>query len=392
MSIDKFNAHFNTKWVLSADNMGDVLGDLAKAVRLSPEPRYLCPASSPIPGLPMIPKDAEERVFGYKMYLETPWGWARRADTPYYDYRYLSHYPLYQIVSNPRLPNEGKSYAALPAAVIPEPGYATLDATTGAVSVYTGKFDENTSTDIETLIPVWDSRISVNAVYGQSGNILNKIKRGLQQQGLAVFPTALLVKVSPSQYPWHKHGLPAQPAHIANDEVSVAMTGFAVNHDDQLAYVSLVGHKTACRSIWGSLNTSHRRRLVMEIPGHSLLRVTSTHNYASFSQSLESNGLYHLTIVNKNAFASPAVDESYCITPWVDDDAADRAFATRLDALLPIGIEPEWGQRLRQVGLQQGIVECCATGGDVQHAYRLKTDGWLDLVNTLLQAGQLLFS
>jgi len=95
--------------------------------------------------------------------------------------------------------------------------------------------------------------------------------------------------------------------------------------------------------------------------------------------------------VNKNAFATPAVDESYCITPWIDDDAADHAFATRLDALLPIGIEPEWGRRLRQVGLKEELVECCTAGGDIQHAYRLKEKGWLDLVNDLLQAGQLAF-
>jgi len=372
------------------DSLGPMLQELTEVVSKAPEPRYLCAADQVIPGLPMIPKGASQEFFNYRRYLETPWGWVQKSTFASYEYKYLSYFGgLYQLVSDPVLPQE-KSYAALPAATIPELGYATLDVTTGAAAVYTGDF--NDGADMATLTPVWDGQILTHDLRNRSdqNDIMRDIRQGLQRQSIAVYPTDLLVKVSPSQYPWHSGGLPTPTARISNNEVNVAITGYALNDDKQLVYVSLIGHKTACRSIWGSLSTSHRRVLTLEVPGRSF-RVTSTHNYASFSQPLGDNGQYRLTIVHKNAFANPAVDESYCVTPWMDDDATDHAFATRLDALLPIGIKPEWGKRLRHAGLEQGLVECCYAGGDVQHAYRLKEDGWFDIVNDLLQAGELAF-
>ena len=391
MSTDKFKAHFDTNWVCAFnDSLGPMLQELTEVVSKAPEPRYLCSADQVIPGLPMIPANANQEFFNYRRYLETPWGWAKKSVFPYYEYHFLSYFGgLYQLVSDPVLPQE-KSYAALPAATIPELGYAALDVITGAVTVYTGNHDNGA--DIATLTPVWDGQIPTHSLrcHSEQREVMRDIRQGLQRQNIAVYPTDLLVKVSPSQYPWYKGGLPSPTARIANHEVSVAIVGYALNDDKQLVYVSLIGHKTACRSIWGSLSTSHRRVLTLDVPGRDF-RVTSAHNYACFSQPLGDNGQYRLTIVHKNAFAAPAVDESYCITPWIDDDATDCAFATRLDALLPIGIKLEWGKCLRQAGLQQGLVECCFAGGDVLHAYRLKEDGWLDLVNDLLQAGELAF-
>ena len=154
-----------------------------------------------------------------------------------------------------------------------------------------------------------------------------------------------------------------------------------------MVYLSFVGHKTATRSIWGSLNTMHQRKLTLDAPGlHTT--VVSSHNYATYTASVDADtGLLRMQIVDRRALAADVEDRAYLVIPrGLDAAASDSAFAVRLGAVLPIGVPAQWGSQLREVGDDLGLVRPCLCGGDVGVAYALTADAqWLDLVAGLLR-------
>lgn len=357
------------------DDVNPLLTELRRYLAQHPETPLLCSVTHPLPGLPLIPERAERVYRNYRQYLQTPWGLAGYTDIRHYQYPQLSYAGLYTLV-------EAAQDVVCPTPTVPAPSMAVVNPINGLVAVYAG---DNLEDRAEST-PVWEGKLILpdhwNAV-----DVLYQVRLALAQAGAAWYPGALYVERV--AYPWlTPEGLPTQTAYIANGEVRLPVIGYAIDpHTEALVYLSLVGHKTAARSIWGSLNTMHQRKLTLEAH-RTHTTVVSSHNYATYTASVDADtGLLRMQIVERRACAADVEDWAYLVTPpGLDAAAVNAAFAARLSAVLPIGVPAQWGGKLREAGDDLGLVRPCLFGGDVGAAYALTADEqWLDVIAGLLR-------
>ncbi len=338
----------------------------------------LCNTRNPVPGLPCV-RDEYRTVWNEqrRRYLVvTPWGLAEplySGESGFYDLYSVT--PLYRLVE----PKEG---VPAPQAQAPDSGYAVLDTVTGMTTVYL-------QADNDLSVPVHNARLNLDSLDG-GDRILRHIRYNLVQTGVPVYPTALYA-VESIPYPWETEEADFRTAHVANKEVSVPLVGYALDPaTGEVVYLHIVGHKSAARSIWATLNDGGNRKYI-NISAHRYTRGYSSHNYITYSDPVDSDlGLYRLLIVDRRAVAQEVQDRAYLLVPKGKDAGLDLAFAARLNAVLPIPILPQWGRRLRQEGIRGNLVQMCTGGGDVGAAYVITPDPrWTELVEGLVQSGEL---
>jgi hypothetical protein len=286
--------------------------------------------------------------------------------------------PVWRIV----VPDGQRPY---PGAVVPVPSVAVLDMTTGMVSVYADGSDE----------PIHHLRLGPDTLEEADGWDLAKvIRRRLCRDRIPVYPTAIYTTSRfPYPYPLVRGDRLTRAAYVANKEVGVPLAGCAVApYTEEVVYLHVVGHKTAVRSIWATLNGRAGNAVQISAPGISH-RAYSSQNYVTYSDPVDADlGLVRLVIVDRRAVDREVVgSEAYLVAPDTTNLDLDQAFATRLDAVLPIPILPEWGSALREEGERQGLVKACRHGGDVGTALAVVPDveRWQILVEGLVRSGEL---
>jgi len=363
----------------------------------------LCNARRPIPGLPCLSEEQRETVWDEdtQSYLSvTSWGLAKPLYAYYNElsYELRDFTPLFLLVR----PKEGVSP---PRAQVPKPGYAVLDTTTGITTVYVGSSNARSDggskeSDEQPInaVPVHNVRLNLDNLSG-GDNVLQHIRYALARAGVPVYPTGVYaVESTPYPWEWETGNADFRTARVFNKEVGVPLVGYATDDMNEIVYLHIVGHKSAIRSIWATLNSSGRKPVTIDAP-HDYGRRYSTHNYVTYSAPVDTDtGLYRLLIVDRRATAQE-VDRAYLLvykgndTTEADIEAnIDLAFAARLNAVLPIPILPQWGRRLRQEGegVEKDMVQACAVGGDVAAAYIITPDPrWIELVESLVQSGEL---
>ena len=359
------------------DHVDPLLSELRAYSARHPETVLLGTESHPLPGLPLITSRAERVTHNYRTYVQTPWGLATFADIRYYDYPNLSCIGLYTL-------SKPAPDATLPAITLPEPATAVVHPITGLAAVYAGSSEADFD---PAAAPVWEGKLPLPNRW-LDPQVLKLVRLALARAGLPLYPATLFAhRVA---YPWlTPEGLPASTPTIANGEVCLPLIGYAVDPDThEVVYLNLVGHKTAARSIWGSLNTMHHRKLALSAPDvHNA--VVSSHTYTTHTAIVDADtGLLRMQIVDRRACSAEVDDRAYLVTPTgLDDAARDAAFAARLSAVLPVGVPATWGAQLRQAGDDLGLVQTCLSGGDVGLAYTLTADEqWLDVIQGLLHS------
>ncbi len=348
----------------------------------------------PIPGLPHVICDSRDTGP-----LKAPWGAVQPAALAYGSQFYS--YLAYRLFVTQSL----KPGATPPAVQLPQLAVATFDAVTRQATVYLGMPEEGTApTLVENQSPIWEGRLTQQdigltplATYQSQENVLRIIREELARAGVPAYPAELYGQKAAPDYPWvNGRGLPLPPARVANDEISVPLLGYAVDNDTtEIVYLSMVGHKTACRSIWGSINTAHKRRLDFQQLGGINGSACSSHNYTTCSTVVDPDiGLTRLQIIDRRALSQDASDVAYLVIPKGMADAdIYEAFAVRLNAVLPIGVLPAWGEKLRWAGDEAGLVKKCFAAGDVAAVYKIAPDKlWLTLIEELLKSGELTIS
>jgi hypothetical protein len=339
----------------------------------------LCDTDRPVPGLSCFEKrDSRWDTMRSQYVIATPWGDAQEVYDVGRSVRYSGILPLYRLY-------DPSSNA--PKAQAPMPGHAVLDILTGIATVYT----QNGQPDPEV---VYTTRIS-NLETRTGKEALRLIRADLAMAGVPVYPGELYGESS-IPYPWDDEGDFSAPI-VRNGEVAVSLVGYVVNPETQeVVYLHIVGAKTALRSIWGTLSNGGTQTVNIAA-GRQVTGYTS-HNYATFASSLDDASpagegvhLYRLVITDQQAIAPDVVDRAYLIIPKEKSDDLDlgQVFAARLNALLPIPILPQWGQTLRQYGIRRELLHPCLYGGDVEQAYLITKDGWVELVKDLVQEGEL---
>jgi hypothetical protein len=335
-----------------------------------------------LPGLPAIPKNAETVYRGWRPATKTPWGMAEAFGLRT-GYRHLPYAGIQKLVE----PND----APKPAAMVPELAIAVINPITGLTSVYA---DQETAEHLDT--PVWQGLVSLPERARMDYNVLTDVRQALAEAGVPFYPQKLFVEQVQDLYPWiDRQGELVAPGSIANDEVRLNVSGYAVDPDThEVIYLGLIGHKTATRSVWGSLSTSHKRRLTLETPGdyhrRTPVSVESSHNYVTYTTQLDPDtGLQRLLIVDRRCTGENEEGVYLILPKGATDDQKYAAFAARLGAVLPVGVLPAWGKALYQMGLDNHLVKVILAGGDVGIAYRLNAGGWMELLDTALQDGTL---
>ncbi len=346
--------------------------------------------------LPGVPATKVETVYeGYRAYQRTPWGLTAPASVSYYTHGELAR-------KNPlRIAKSEPDSLPYPGYADPELGTAVVDPTTGITRVYTGLFTmvdtpngleardelEDVAHALETGTPAWTGIVRLPNGRLDAWKLLREIRSQAAQECPGLWVASLYIDNNRAN-PWG-----TDVAHIANDEVSVGLVGFAYNADHELIYLHIVGHKTATRSIWGSLSTAHKRTLSITSP-HGKHTVTSTHNYETYTTPLDDGGrtgLIRMLMVDRRALQPETAHGAYLIVPQGLEGAPFyRAFAARLTATLPVPILPEWGETLYTAGQANGLLIPCVCGGDVGEALALQSDAaWLELLEGYLQADYL---
>ena len=358
------------------DDAPDLLTELHDYAAAHPGTVLLCTEHQPLPGLPVIADDAERVYRDYRQYLGTPWGLAAYTDVRYSRYPTLTYADLHTLV-------EPRTDVPLPRIALPEPGAALVQPLTGTAAVYAG---DRLAPDFDREQPVWEGKIAVPE-HWHAVDLLRTVRLALAQAALPVYPATLYM--ARVDYPWlTSEGLPAPTATITNGEVQLPLVGYAVDPEsNEVIYLSLVAHKTAARSIWGSLSTAHQRKLLLDAPEHRMT-VVSSHRYATYTDILDADtGLLRMQIVDRRVAAADVEDRAYLVAPaGLDTAALHAAFAARLNAVLPVGVPGAWGARLHEVGDDVGLVRRCFSGGDVGVAYALSADDeWLGLITQLLR-------
>jgi len=270
--------------------------------------------------------------------------------------------------------------SAVPEPVIPELGTVLYDPLKKQVAVYTGAHPNG-------LPPVWEGPAPTTERV-EYGTLLRHVRTQLVAAEIAVFPTTVYAPAL--EHPWWDPAAgEMQAIYISNLDARVPVVGYAYTpREQELVYLSIVGYKTACRSIWGSLNTHNKRTLWLG----ERHQVTSTHHYASaVSTPIDPDaGLIRLQMADKRCVSAAGDEEVFLLVPHGWDEAATaRAFAVRLNALLPWGFNLGWGVQLLQAGQDNDLVKPLTVGGDLAAGYRIQAAGWLDLFNTLMTEGVL---
>jgi len=343
----------------------------------------LCSPDNPVPGLPCFDaRDARSRYDRERRehVYDTPWGVATLAYNRDLGARRLHAItPLYRLC-------DGADDAPLQRA--PEPGRAVVDTLTGVVSVYRGAVDTAETEESALEEAVYDTRVRLDGKTGQQ--VLQQVWAGLARAGVPVCPMELYGYAS-SPYPWEEDGGFRVP-HVANDEVSAPLVGYAVDPEtDEVVYLHVAGHKTTLRSIWGTLSNGGAQSVSIGA-GRRRCFAYSSHNYDTFSDHLERDtNLYRLIVTDRRAIDREAEGRAYLVVPRAKTGLdLGTVFAARLNALLPIPVLPQWGQSLYGRGMrEQELLSLCPHGGDVEKAFAIGEEGWLELIQDLVRSGEL---
>lgn len=363
-----------------APRVEKLLRELRDYLAQHPQQRLFC-NYEPLPGL--LPLGAKpQRVYrNGRSFYQTPWGLAESADISYTRYPELAYMGL-QVLVEPSRPN-----ADIPLPVVPELATVVVNPLTGAAAVYPGHLD-----NFDGVAAAWVGKIELDTSPRNAPTAaLSQVRQHLCQAGIPLYPSRLFVEEG-VQYPWMVDGWAAKPPTIANQELTLPVAGYVVDtKTDEVIYLSVVGHKTATRSIWGSLSTNHRR--VLTLNALREFRVESSHNYTTFTTVLDADtGLQRLQIVDRRVFAGDVADTgAYLVIPQHAAVDVPTALAARLQALLPIAIQAHWD--LLTAGEDLRLIRRCAAGGDVAQAFALTADpAWLEVIHAGITAGTLKIS
>ena len=275
--------------------------------------------------------------------IATPWGEA----TPLYWI-----YGLYKVC-------EVCEPDGAPENQVPSRGYAVVDALTGIATVFA-----DGDADSDGSEPVHSAHLRLEGKTGET--VLREIRVELARAGIPVYPDRLYVKMDAFSFPWEWEDVRFRVPYVANDEVSAPLVGYAVDPDTQeVVYLHIAGHKTALRSIWGTLSNSGGASVSINGARHHFFAFSS-HNYATYSDPIDpETNLYRMIIVDKRAVEQMVEDHAYLLVPRDSKDLdlgldLGRVLAARLNALLPIPVLPEWGKTLYRYGIRNdGLLTPC---------------------------------
>jgi hypothetical protein len=180
---------------------------------------------------------------------------------------------------------------------------------------------------------------------------------------------------------------------VRNDHAAVNVAGYAYDGDDNLVYLSAVGHKTALEAIRASLVGRHRKgKLRLSATGYGYSRLNGLDRYEQVWAELPDFAAHHVAFLARQALKPEPTDGVTYLPVFGDDELleaqAARLLARRLHEALPIPILGEWADALWAAAQEREWVTRGDAGGDCRACWRvsLRAD-WAELVEDLLAQG-----
>lgn len=178
---------------------------------------------------------------------------------------------------------------------------------------------------------------------------------------------------------------------VSNNQVSLPVSGFAVNDRGSLAYMGVVGHKTAVNSVWATLLQSKP----MTIFGAGLENttlLTESSRYLRALSPMPDYDSYNCAFVSNVAVPGKWMpeDESIFLLHFINGENIESQLVKRLNESLAIPVLPDWGDCLMKTGALKGYIKSLKTGGDCLDGVSIDVQAdWNTLVEDLILADEL---
>ncbi|MGD9100448.1 MAG: hypothetical protein PVF45_08205 [Anaerolineae bacterium] len=190
---------------------------------------------------------------------------------------------------------------------------------------------------------------------------------------------------------------------VRNDHAAVNVAGYAYDGDDNLVYLSAVGHKTALEAIRASLVGRHRKgKLQLSATGYGYARLNGLDRYEQVWAALPDFAAHHVAFLARQALKPEPTDGVTYLPVFANDGSgndngsddelleaqAARRLARRLHEALPIPVLGEWADALWEAAQDRLWLSRGYAGGDCCACWRvsLRAD-WAELVEDLLSQG-----
>lgn len=193
-----------------------------------------------------------------------------------------------------------------------------------------------------------------------------------------------------------------------NDQAAAECVGFAVD-GTLLVLLDLVGHKTACRSLWATVVGGTRRPFGIS-GGHTVTGGEPKQDrYQAFWAELPEHNVHNLVICHER-FLLATTDPKHLRPFYLVFTRNERAqsvgaqnesddmpaalgdrFVAMLNQALDLPVLPQWAGTLWRVGLRSGLIEPITAGGDIVAAFRVQPDGepWGEIIRDAFETGEI---
>lgn len=176
----------------------------------------------------------------------------------------------------------------------------------------------------------------------------------------------------------------------SNEQVSLTVSGYALSEHGTLAYLGVVGHKTAVNSLYATI--LQNKPIGLHIEGRYNPVYLSVSKYTKIMAPMPDYDAYHCAFMASQSLPgkwSPS-DNSIYILQFIGGYSIEDQLVKRLNESLNLPILPEWGAELMKQGALKGFVKSLKTGGDCVTGVEITVEAdWNALVEELLLADSL---
>lgn len=200
-----------------------------------------------------------------------------------------------------------------------------------------------------------------------------------------------------------------QLLRVFNDQAAAECLGFAAD-GALLVLLDVVGHKTACKSLWATVVGGSRRPFGIsggvsvaggdakgdryqafwtELPEHNAHNLVICHERLLIATTDPKNVRPFYLALTKNVGAQNvgALNEDSDLPATLT-----HRFAAMLNQALDLPVLPAWASVLWRVGLRSGLIESITAGGDIAAAWKVQPDDepWGETLRDALAAGDII--
>jgi hypothetical protein len=179
--------------------------------------------------------------------------------------------------------------------------------------------------------------------------------------------------------------------HVVNENVQLAVSGYAYNEYGYLVYLGMVGYKTSIKSVIATVLQNKPVSLLGTEKGRITL-LPESGKYTQVLSPMPEYDSHHCCAVTNQAIPGKWVPEyeTVYILQFIGGNSIESQLVDRLNESLTAPILPEWGSILMKSGIQNGFIKTLTTGGDCLEGISIRISAeWNELLESLVLAEEI---